>query len=171
MKEQLVPFVEYVPGGGRWLHALPYADLIGRFSPGHNARETYDGVTPLICWESFFGDIAHERLRDNPRLFLIATDDAWFGTTEGPYEHAQAASLRAVETGRWVLRAAATGISGIVAPDGTWTQRTVLNVATVVVGEVGAPAPGLYARLGPVPVALAMVAIVLLPFALRARRP
>src|SRR6202163_4164099 len=133
IKEQLVPFAEHVPGPA-WLRSLPYADLIGRFTPGHNARETYDGVTALICWESFFGDIAHERLRENPSLFLIATDDAWFGTTEGPYEHAQAATLRAVETGRWVMRSAATGISGIVEHDGTWTRRTTLNVAAVVVG-------------------------------------
>ena len=168
VKEQLVPFAEYIPGPD-WLRALPYADQIGGFLPGRNARESYDGVTALICWESFFGDIAHERLREDPSLFLIATDDAWFGTTEGPYEHAQAASLRAVETGRWVLRAAATGISGIVAPDGTWTQRTPLNVTAVVVGDVGAPAPGPYARLGPVPVGIAMALIVLFPFAARRR--
>ncbi|MDQ6944358.1 MAG: apolipoprotein N-acyltransferase, partial [Candidatus Eremiobacteraeota bacterium] len=123
VKEQLVPMAEYLPGPA-WLRSLPYANQIGGFKPGHNVQETYAGATPLICWESVFGDIAHDRLRDGPSLFLIATDDAWFGTTEGPYEHAQGATLRAVETGRWVLRAAATGISGIVAPDGTWTQRT-----------------------------------------------
>ena len=165
VKEQLVPFAEYVPGPA-WLRNLPYADQIGGFAPGHNVQEVYDGVTPLICWESVFGDIAHARLRDDPSLFLIATDDAWFGTTEGPYEHAQAATLRAVETGRWVLRGAATGISGIVAPDGTWTRRTPLAVAAVVVGEAGAPAPALYARLGPAPVGFAMLALVGLPFAI-----
>ena len=163
VKEQLVPFAEYVPGPA-WLRNLPYADQIGGFRPGHNVQEVYDGVTSLICWESVFGDIAHARLRENPSLFLIATDDAWFGTTEGPYEHAQAATLRAVETGRWVLRGAATGISGIVAPDGTWTRRTPLDVATVVLGEVGAPAPAWYARLGPAPVGFAMLALVVLPF-------
>jgi apolipoprotein N-acyltransferase len=164
VKEQLVPFAEYVPGPD-WMRKLPYADQIGGFLPGHNLQEVYDGVTPLICWESVFGDIAHARLRDDPSLFLIATDDAWFGTTEGPYEHAQAATLRAVETGRWVLRGAATGISGIVAPDGHWTRRTQLDVATVVAGEVGAPAPGPYARLGPAPVGFATLALVVLPFA------
>ena len=174
LKEQLVPFAEYLPGPD-WLRKLPYADQIGGFRPGTNARETYAGATPLICWESVFGDIAHARLRDDPTLFLIATDDAWFGTTEGPYEHAQAATLRAVETGRWVLRAAATGISGIVAPDGSWTQRTGLGGAALVVGEVGPPAPGLYARLGPLPVGIVMALIVALAFAApalaRARRP
>ncbi len=168
VKERLVPFAEYVPGPA-WLRRLPYADEIGGFAPGTNARETYDGATALICWESVFGDLAHARLRDDPSLFLIATDDAWFGTTEGPYEHAQAASLRAVETGRWVLRAAATGISGIVAPDGTWKQRTALGVAAVVVGDVGAPAPPPYARIGPLPVGIAMALIVVVAFAWRRR--
>jgi len=137
-----VPFAEYIPGP-KWLRSLPYANEIGAFQPGTNAVETYAGArTALICWESLFGDIAHARLKDNPSLILIATDDAWFGTTEGPYEHAQAATLRAVETGRWVLRAGATGISGIVAPDGRWTQRTTLGGEATVVGDVGAPAPG-----------------------------
>jgi apolipoprotein N-acyltransferase len=169
VKEQLVPMAEYLPGPA-WLRSLPYANQIGGFKPGRNVQETYAGATPLICWESVFGDIAHDRLRDDPSLFLIATDDAWFGTTEGPYEHAQGATLRAVETGRWVLRAAATGISGIVAPDGTWTQRTTLGGAAVVVGNVGAAAPGLYAQLGPTPVGIAMALIVLVPFLARRRR-
>jgi apolipoprotein N-acyltransferase len=161
VKEQLVPFAEYLPGPA-WMRKLPYADQIGGFMPGRNARETYAGATPLICWESVFGDIAHDRLRDDPSLFLIATDDAWFGTTEGPYEHAQAATLRAVETGRWVLRAAATGVSGIVAPDGTWTQRTALGGEALVAGDVGAPAPGMFARIGPLPVGIVMALIVVL---------
>ena len=169
VKEQLVPFAEYLPGPA-WLRSLPYAYQIGGFKPGRNAQETYAGATPLICWESVFGDIAHDRLRDNPSLFLIATDDAWFGTTEGPYEHAQAATLRAVETGRWVLRAAATGISGIIAPDGTWTQRTALGGPAIVVGDVGAATPGPFARLGPTPVGIAMAFIVLVPFLARRRR-
>lgn len=167
-KEQLVPFAEWLPGP-EWLRRLPLADEIGIFVPGHNATETIDGVTPLICWESVFGDIAHARLRDNPTLYAIATDDAWFGTTAGPYEHAQAATLRAVESGRWVLRAAATGISGIVAPDGTWTRRTALGGEATVIGEVGAPAPGLYAVLGPTPIGVALALIALLPFAPFAR--
>jgi apolipoprotein N-acyltransferase len=169
VKEQLVPMAEYLPGPA-WLRSLPYANQIGGFKPGRNVQETYAGATPLICWESVFGDIAHARLRDDPALFLIATDDAWFGTTEGPYEHAQAATLRAVETGRWVLRAAATGISGIVAPDGAWTQRTALGGAAVVVGDVGAPAPGLYARLGPTPIGFALAFVVIVPFLARRRR-
>ena len=125
---------------------------------------------PLICWESAFADLVHAQVARGAQFLVISTDDAWFGTTEGPYEHAQGATLRAVETGRWVLRAAATGISGIVAPDGTWTQRTPLGGAAVVVGDVGAAAPGPYARIGPAPVGIAMALIVLVPFLARRRR-
>ena len=166
-KEQLVPFAEYVPGPA-WLRTLPYADQIGIYAPGTNRRPVYAGVTPLICWESLFTDIAHDRLRSDPSLFVIATDDAWFGTTEFPYEHAMAATLRAVETGRWVLRAGATGISGVIAPDGTWTARTALGARAIVEGDVGAQAPGVYAALGPVPVGLTIAFFGILPL-LRSR--
>jgi apolipoprotein N-acyltransferase len=167
-KAQLVPMAEYIPGPD-WVRTLPFADRIGTYTPQRNPVTTFAGATPLICWESLFGDIAHERLHDDPSLLLIATDDAWFGTTEFPYEHAMAATLRAVETGRWVLRAGATGISGIIAPDGTWTQRTTLGGAATVVGEVGAPAPGPYAVIGPLPVGLAMLVLALAPFLTRRR--
>ena len=169
-KEQLVPFAEYVPGPA-WLRSLPLVDNVGAYRPGRNTRETYDGIAPLICWESVFGDLAHARLRDNPSLLLIATDDAWFGTTQGPYEHAQAATLRAVETGRWIVRAAATGISGIIAPDGRWTRRTTISTVPVVVtGDVGPPAPGPYARWGPLPVELVLIVAAALPFFVLRRR-
>ncbi|MBV8150512.1 MAG: apolipoprotein N-acyltransferase, partial [Candidatus Eremiobacteraeota bacterium] len=62
-KEQLVPFAEYVPGP-EWLRSLPLAQNVGAYNPGRNVRETYDGAAPLICWESVFGDLAHERLRE-----------------------------------------------------------------------------------------------------------
>ncbi|HEY4441543.1 MAG TPA: apolipoprotein N-acyltransferase [Candidatus Elarobacter sp.] len=166
-KEQLVPFAEYVPGPA-WLRSLPYADQIGIYAPGTNARETFDGgVTPMICWESLFTDIAHDRVAGDPSLYVISTDDAWFGTTEFPYEHAMAATVRAVETGRWVLRAGATGISGIVAPDGTWTQRTALGGPAIVTGDVGAPSPAPYAALGPTPITVALLLAAALPFVRR----
>ena len=167
-KEQLVPFAEYLPGPP-WLRSLPLANEVSAFLPGTNAVETIDGATPLICWESLFADIAHARLAQNPSLFLVATDDAWFDRSEAPYEHADAASLRAIETGRWVLQAGATGVSGIVAPDGHWTVRAPMHVATTVVGDVGAPAPGPFARIGPLPVILALGALMVLPFARRRR--
>ena len=90
---------------------------------------------------------------------IVSTDDAWFGHTGGPYQHAQLAQLRAVETGRWVIRAASTGISGIIAPDGHYVQRSALEEQAVIVGNIGAPQPTLFARIGPHAIALVMLAV------------
>ena len=161
-KRQLVPFAEFLPAPA-WLRAIPAVNEIGNFTQGHGPQIdplTHAGV--LICWESVFGDIAIEAARAGATFFAVATDDAWFGTTDGPAQHAQATTLRAVETGRWIVRAAATGISGIVAPDGTWRERSALATQTTIVGDIGAPVDTLYMHIGPQPVGLAALAFVIL---------
>ena len=161
-KRQLVPFAEFLPAPN-WLRAIPAVNEIGNFTQGHGPQIdplTHAGV--LICWESVFGDIAIEAARAGAQFFTISTDDAWFGTSEGPAQHAQAATLRAVETGRWIVRAASTGISGIVAPDGTWRARRDLETQATIVGDIGAPVATFYLRVGPQPIGLAALAFVVL---------
>ncbi len=161
-KRQLVPFAEWFPGR-RFLSWLPYIGALnGGLTPG-----TIDGVyptralpiAPLICWESAFADLAYAQVRRGAALLVVSTDDAWFGETSGPYMHAQIAQLRAIETGAYVVRAAATGISGIVAPDGTWQARAALAQQTIVAGKVGPRIATLFSILGPTRVALALVAL------------
>jgi len=170
-KRQLVPFAEFLPAPA-WLRAIPAVDMIGNFTQGHGPQIdplTHAGV--LICWESVFGDIAVEAARAGAAFFAVSTDDAWFGTSDGPAQHAQATTLRAVETGRWIVRAASTGISGIVAPDGTWRARSALATQATIVGNIGAPVDTLYTHIGPQPVglaALAFVVIALVPWPRRA---
>lgn len=149
-KRQLVPFAEWLPGPA-WLRALPLTNEIATFTPGAGAQlDAALGVGTLICWESVFPTIAHDEITAGARFFAVATDDAWFGHTDGPYQHAQATTLRAVETGRWIVRAAATGFSGIVAPDGTWTERSGLETQESVVGRIGAPVDTVFDRVGPI---------------------
>ena len=88
-------------------------------------------------------------LKCGAQVLLVTTDDAWFGTTSGPYQHAQIAQLRAIETGRYVVRAAATGISGIIAPDGRWTEYAPLEVQTIVAGKIGPPVGSVFSHIGP----------------------
>lgn len=165
-KRQLVPFAETLPA----LHVLgrlPFADLVGRLSPGHDPvvfRADQLAFAPLICWESAFGDLAFDQNARGATLFVIPTDDGWFGHTAGPYQHAQIAQMRAIETGRWVLRAGATGISGIIRPDGHWTVRTALDTVAVVTADVGEPAPTLFSRIGPTPIALLYAIVVVAVF-------
>jgi len=165
-KRALVPFAEHFPGQA-FLGWLPYVgQLNGGFAEGTGAQvfPTRAGLAigPLICWESAFGDLAYDELRQGAQLLVIATDDAWFGTSSGPYQHAQIAQLRALEAGAYVIRAAATGISGIIAPDGTWQTHAALETQAVVTGHVAPPAGSVFARIGPMRVWYALVALYLL---------
>ncbi len=161
-KRQLVPFAEWFPGQA-FLSWLPYVGALnGGLIPGR-----VDGVyptaalpvAPLICWESAFSDLAYAQIRRGAQLLVISTDDAWFGTTSGPYMHAQIAQLRAIETGAYVVRAAATGISGIIAPDGRWQARSRLNKRTVIAGRVGPRVRTLFSQIGPTTVGLLLAVL------------
>lgn len=149
-KRQLVPFAEHIPWAPlfRW---IPWTQKISDFGEGTASGViAVDGLryAPIVCWESAFTDLVGDSVRDGARAILIATDDAWFGTTAGPYQHAQIAQMRALETGRWVLRAASTGISGIVAPNGRYTSASTLDERAVVTGEIGPGVNTLYDSLG-----------------------
>ncbi len=163
-KRQLVPFAEWFPGR-RFLSWLPYVGALnGGLVPGTTGGvypTTALPIAPLICWESAFADLAYEQVRRGAQLLVVSTDDAWFGTTSGPYMHAQIAQLRAVESGAYVVRAAATGISGIVAPDGTWQTRSRIDRRAIVAGRVGPRVPTFFSRIGPTTVALLIVALYL----------
>jgi apolipoprotein N-acyltransferase len=169
-KRQLVPFAEFLPAPA-WLRAIPAVNEIGSFSQGHGPEiDPLTGAGTLICWESIFGDLAVEQARAGAKFFAVATDDAWFGTSEGPDQHAQATTLRAVETGRWIVRAAATGISGIVGPDGVWRARTTLETQTTVEGAIGPAAGAPYTRVGPQPIGIGALLVALLALLPRRKR-
>jgi apolipoprotein N-acyltransferase len=160
-KQRLVPFVEQLPAEGV-LGRLPGASLVSRFRSGTTTGiRTVDGlrIAPMICWESAFDGVAHSAVADGAQAFVIATDDAWFGRTAGPYQHAQIAQMRALETGAWIVRAAATGISGIIAPDGRYVQSAQLDHIAIVQGTIGPPARTLYASIGAIPVGLTLIAL------------
>ncbi len=161
-KRQLVPFAEFLPAP-QWLRAIPAVNEIGNFTQGHGPQiDPLTGAGILICWESVFGDIAIEAVHAGAQFFAVATDDAWFGHSDGPIQHAQATTLRAVETGRWIVRAASTGISGIVGPDGNWTARTEIETQTSIVGDIGAPVNAPYTAIGPYPIGLGLLLFVIL---------
>ena len=173
-KRQLVPFAETFPGR-TFLSWLPYVGaLSGRLSTGTSDRAYASAaslrVAPLICWESAFSDLAYAQVRNGAQLLVISTDDAWFGTTSGPYMHAQIAQMRAIESGAYVVRAAATGISGIIAPDGTWRERSRMERQAIVAGKVGPRVPTVFSVIGPTMVALIIADLYLLLLLLARRR-
>ena len=154
-KRQLVPFAEQLPFAPL-LSWIPLTQEISHFSTGTSQGITGIGgirVGPVICWESAFSDIAVDDVRAGADAFIVSTDDAWFGTTAGPYEHAQISQMRALETGRWIVRAASTGISGIIAPDGRYVRQSELSEQAIVAGAIGSPVATLYDSIGALGVA------------------
>lgn len=89
--------------------------------PGHRLAPLW---TPLgqvgvaICFESIFPDVSRALVKNGAQILAIITNDAWLDGTAAPAQHAAHAVLRAVESGRWVVRAANTGISMIIDPVG-----------------------------------------------------
>src|SRR5690606_14243441 len=114
--------------------------LPGSFTAGgrRHALEVAPGVSALafICYEVIFPDIV---ARDAGRVDLIVnvTNDAWYGRTPGPYQHFRQAQLRAVETGRPLVRAANNGISGVVDAKGRIVDALALDAVGVL--DVGVP--------------------------------
>jgi apolipoprotein N-acyltransferase len=118
-----VPFGEYLPFQD-FLESLGVMQLTGvrgGFSVGSGPRRLAvpgaPPASPLICYEIIFPDEITER-GERPGWLLNVTNDAWFGTSAGPYQHFHQAQVRAIEQGLPVARAANTGISAVIDPYG-----------------------------------------------------
>jgi len=173
-KAHLVPFGEFVPFR-RVLAPLGLTKIahgMMDFSSGPGPRTielpALPAVSPLVCYEAIFpAEAVASRRRSNdvrPAWLLVVTNDAWFGTSSGPYQHFAMTRLRAVEQGLPMLRAANTGISAFVDPYGRVVASLDLGRQGVLDGPLPRPlaAPTLYARTGDAPFLLLMVALVLL---------
>ena len=150
-KHILVPFAEYLPFE-RALRGLPLFGEASHFSSGpgpaiFDAAGTRFG--PLVCYESAFAPYAREIANAGADALVVVTDDAWFGDTSGPYQHAEMSIVDAVETGRWVVRGGDTGISEIIDPKGRVVGSLGLSEdAGVLAGEIGPPVDAPYVRWG-----------------------
>ncbi len=136
-KQHLVPFGEYLPFGYLTSWARKLIGSIGAFSPGNSSvplcwQNIKIGI--LICFESIFPHIAVNFVKKGANLLTVITDDAWFGKTGAPYEHADMAVFRAVETRRYIIRAANTGESLIITPWGKKLYMTPLFKPCWIIG-------------------------------------
>lgn len=123
-KHHLVPFGEYVPAWIPFLHTL--VPEIADFKPADDAGVLkVRGIDygALNCYESLFPEEARARVLHGAEVLVNITNDAWYGTTPAAWQHFQAARMRAVESGRYVLRAANTGVTAIISPDGVVRQQ------------------------------------------------
>ena len=138
-KRHLVPFGEYVPLRGLvgpWLNILgaPVED----FSAGQRPRLLYASGVPigaLICLDVAFGAEVADLL-PAAQLLVNLSNDAWFGDSLGPHQHLQIAQMRAIETGRPLLRSTNTGLTAMIDHNGQALARAPQFESTVLPAEV-----------------------------------
>jgi apolipoprotein N-acyltransferase len=158
-KRHLVPFGEYFPVPAfvrSWLRlmSLPYDDFTAGASrqPILSAAGQKLGLT--ICYEDAFGSQQLKILRQ-ATLLINVTNNAWYGDSTAPHQHLQIARMRALEAGRFLVRAANDGITAAIDPEGKIVARLAQFQEDVLRADVQ-PMTGLtpYARLGNYPVVI-----------------
>lgn len=142
-KQRLVPFAEFVPLRSiietlipplAELNMLPSDVIPGEESVVLHTEKGNIGC--MICFDSVYENIALESVRDGAEMLIVSTNDAWFDDSAENYMHTSQSKLRAIETGRYVVRAANTGISGIVNPMGEFEQRLGVLEEGYVIGDI-----------------------------------
>ena len=139
-KHHLVPFTEYLPlkqvlGGLVDMLHVPMSDFSAgpAVQPPLEAAGTYIGVS--ICYEVAFGREIFRALPD-ARMLVNVSNDAWFGDSLAPYQHLQMARMRALESGRPLLRATNTGITAVIDAHGRLQARAPKFVPYVLTATV-----------------------------------
>ena len=123
-KRHLVPFGEYVPFRSLCEALIPpLAELtvLSDMAEGKDpALFDWNGkqIGSLICFDSIYEQLQLDSVRQGAELMLLSTNDSWFGDSTALYMHLAQAQLRAIETDRFVVRAANTGISAVFTPHG-----------------------------------------------------
>jgi apolipoprotein N-acyltransferase len=138
-KIRLVPFGEYVPMKRILFFVGPLVEAVSDFTPGTDPVVfDVDGrrVSVAICYESIAPWIARAFVRRGSQLLATITNDAWFGRSSAAFQHFEQGAIRAVEEGRYVVRAANTGITGAVDPYGRVLRRTPLFETMAVTVDV-----------------------------------
>jgi apolipoprotein N-acyltransferase len=161
-KSHLVPFGEFIPPGFGWIIAIlkiPLSD----FHPGGADQKPISvagqRVAVNICYEDAFGE---EIIRQLPEATLLAnvSNVAWFGDSLAPEQHLDMSRMRAIETGRPMLRATNTGVTAIIDARGNVTARLPVFTEGALGGSVtGRRGATPYIRAGNYPVVVLCLAI------------
>ncbi|RUM58286.1 MAG: apolipoprotein N-acyltransferase [Persephonella sp.] len=138
-KIKLVPFGEYTPEPFTiFSKIIPYLTVGIDFSKGKEKNLiVYKDfkIIPLICFESIFPYFVAD-FSKNGNLIVNITNDGWFGDTSGPYQHFEMSRIRAIETGKYLVRVANTGVSAVISPVGEIKSALGLNKTGILIGDV-----------------------------------
>ena len=138
-KIQLVPFGEFVPLKDLLFFVSPLVDAVADFKPGERVTMLPFGehmASTAICYEVVYPHLIRRAVLEGSELLTTITNDAWYGESSAPFQHWELASMRAIEQGRYLARAANTGISGIVDPYGRAVVKTAVFEEAVVTAPV-----------------------------------
>jgi apolipoprotein N-acyltransferase len=151
-KMHLVPFGEYVPAKRLLFFVGTIVEAAGDFTPGAEAVMLPIGghkASTAICYEVIFASLMRKFVVNGSELLTTITNDAWYGRSSAAYQHWEQASMRAIEGGRFLARAANTGVSGFVDPYGRVLMKTELFEQAMVVADLRfITARTIYSRIG-----------------------
>jgi apolipoprotein N-acyltransferase len=138
-KRHLVPFGEYVPFKDVFFFLKKLARNAGDFRPADRLvllPWRGEKLGAAICYEVVFPEEVALLTRAGATLLATITNDAWYGDTAAPWQHLRAARFRAAENRRTMLRAAITGVSALIAPDGSVPAKLGVGEEGVIRAQV-----------------------------------
>lgn len=163
-KQRLVPFGEYVPLESLLRGLIQFFDLpMSNFQAGDSDQPPLRAgelqLGPLICYEVVYPALVTDWLPQTDVLLTIS-NDAWFGRSSGPLQHLEMAQMRALETGRPMIRGTGNGVTALIDARGTITARLPQFERANLVGDIQ-PTQGLtpFARFGIWPVLVIAVGV------------
>jgi apolipoprotein N-acyltransferase len=164
-KIHLVPWGEFIPLKRLLFFVSPLVDSFTDFSPGTSVVMLPVGshlTSTAICYEVVYPSLIRRAVQGGSELLTTITNDAWYGNSSAPYQHFALASMRAIEQGRYLARAANTGISGVVDPYGRIVRQSGIFRQDALVEEARfLTVRTIYSRIGDV-VAYVAIAIMAL---------
>lgn len=139
VKQELVPFAEYVPMRSLARLFTPFVDDTGDMAAGTGPVNLNIAGTRLgtaICYEAAYDYVSRDATDAGAQLLVVPTNNAWFGPGEMSYQQLAMSRLRAVEHGRAIVVPATSGVSAFVGPDGAVATSSELYTATTLVQAV-----------------------------------
>ena len=157
LKQHLVPFGEYVPMRNIIMTVFPPLGEIAMLEydllPGDDSNLfTIDiegaeiNIGGLICFDSIYEELAYDSAFDGAELICVSTNDSWFEDSRAVYMHCAQSRLRAIETGRPIVRAANTGISTVITERGEVLEILEPLVGGYIISDIPIPADALEVR-------------------------
>jgi apolipoprotein N-acyltransferase len=137
-KRHLVPFGEFIPAGFRWVLAILHIPM-SDFSRGSATQPPLEAAGVrfgvAICYEDIFGEEVIDAL-PAAQVLVNVSNDAWFGESWAAEQHLQSSQMRAIESGRWMVRSTNTGASAAIDPKGRVVSRLPPFTAGTLVEQV-----------------------------------